>query len=99
MIESMVTSIVHNISDEINGKEPYCATECRVPGRHGRHRCRVRCYSSIPPRNVAWFKKESGAHGEDRLRKILYAQDEKGTSEPLYEKYILKMMGIQKLGD
>ncbi len=33
------------------------------------------------------------------FEKYFMRKMKKGTSEPLYERYILKMMGIQKLGD
>jgi sulfide:quinone oxidoreductase len=33
------------------------------------------------------------------FEKYFIRKMKKGTSEPLYEKYILKMMGIQKLDD
>jgi len=52
----------------------------------------------IPPRNVAWFKKGKWAHmAKIAFEKYFIRKMKKGTSEPLYEKYILKMMGIEKL--
>ncbi len=102
MIESMVTSIVHNISDELNGKEPnttatwsaICLADMGDTG------AAFVAIPQIPPRNVAWFKKGKWVHmAKIAFEKYFMRKMKKGTSEPLYEKYILKMMGIQKLKD
>jgi len=52
----------------------------------------------IPPRNVNWFKKGKWVH----LAKIAYEKYfmrklKKGTSEPIYEKYIMGLLGINRL--
>ena len=52
----------------------------------------------IPPRNVNWFKKGKWVH----LAKIAYEKYflykmKTGSSEPIYEKYVLKALGIQRL--
>lgn len=102
MIESMVTSIVHNISDELAGKEPttgatwnaICLADMGDTG------AAFVAIPQIPPRNVAWFKKGKWVHmAKIAFEKYFMRKMKKGTSEPLYEKYILKMMGIQKLDD
>ena len=102
MIESMVTSIVHNVADELNGKEPttgatwnaICLADMGDTG------AAFVAIPQIPPRNVAWFKKGKWVHmAKIAFEKYFIRKMKKGTSEPLYEKYILKMMGIQKLGD
>jgi len=102
MIESMVTSIVHNIADELNGKEPttgatwnaICLADMGDTG------AAFVAIPQIPPRNVAWFKKGKWVHmAKIAFEKYFIRKMKKGTSEPLYEKYILKMMGIQKLDD
>ena len=52
----------------------------------------------IPPRNVAWFKKGKWVHlAKIAFEKYFIRKMKKGTSEPLYEKHILSMMGIEKL--
>ena len=100
MIESMVTSIVHNIADEINGKEPsttatwnaICLADMGDTG------AAFVALPQIPPRNVAWFKKGKWVHlAKVAFEKYFLRKMKKGTSEPLYEKYILKMLGIEKL--
>jgi len=100
MIESMITSIVHNISDQIAGKEPstgatwnaICLADMGDTG------AAFVAIPQIPPRNVAWFKKGKWVHmAKIAFEKYFIRKMKKGTSEPLYEKHILKMMGIEKL--
>ena len=40
-----------------------------------------------------------GAPGQDRLRKYFLYKMRNGTSEPIYEKYILGLLGIERLKD
>jgi len=100
MIESMVTSLVHNIADEINGTTPsttatwnaICLADMGDTG------AAFVAIPQIPPRNVAWFKKGKWVHlAKIAFEKYFIRKMKKGTSEPLYEKYILKLMGIEKL--
>jgi sulfide:quinone oxidoreductase len=100
MIESMVTSIVHNISGEINGKQPdqgatwnaICLADMGDTG------AAFVAIPQIPPRNVAWMKKGKWVHlAKIAFEKYFIRKMKKGTSEPLYEKYILKLLGIEKL--
>ena len=100
MIESMVTSIVHNIADELNGATPnttatwnaICLADMGDTG------AAFVAIPQIPPRNVAWFKKGKWVHlAKIAFEKYFIRKMKKGTSEPLYEKYILKLLGIEKL--
>jgi sulfide:quinone oxidoreductase len=100
MIESMVTSIVHNIADELAGKTPettatwnaICLADMGDTG------AAFVAIPQIPPRNVAWFKKGKWVHlAKIAFEKYFIRKMKKGTSEPLYEKYILKLLGIEKL--
>jgi sulfide:quinone oxidoreductase len=100
MIESMVTSIVHNIADELKGVEPtttatwnaICLADMGDTG------AAFVAIPQIPPRNVAWFKKGKWVHlAKIAFEKYFIRKMKKGTSEPLYEKYILKLLGIEKL--
>jgi len=100
MIESMVTSIVHNIADELNGVTPnttatwnaICLADMGDTG------AAFVAIPQIPPRNVAWFKKGKWVHlAKIAFEKYFIRKMKKGTSEPLYEKYILKLLGIEKL--
>jgi sulfide:quinone oxidoreductase len=52
----------------------------------------------IPPRNVNWFRKGKWVH----LAKIAYEKYflykmKTGSSEPIYEKFMLKAVGISRL--
>ena len=54
----------------------------------------------IPPRNVNWFKKGKWVHlAKVAFEKYFLRKMKKGTSEPIYEKYILKQLGIERLKD
>ena len=100
MIESMVTSIVHNIANEIKGRQPdqgatwnaICLADMGDTG------AAFVALPQIPPRNVAWMKKGKWVHlAKIAFEKYFLRKMKKGTSEPLYEKYILKLLGIEKL--
>ena len=100
MIESMVTAIVHNIEAELAGREPYrtatwnaiCLADMGDTG------AAFVALPQIPPRNVVWFKKGKWVHlAKIAFEKYFIRKMKKGASEPVYEKYILKMMGIEKL--
>jgi len=100
MIESMVTSIVHNIADELNGspassKATWNAICLADMGDTGAAFVAI---PQIPPRNVAWFKKGKWVHlAKIAFEKYFIRKMKTGTTEPLYEKYILKLLGINKL--
>jgi sulfide:quinone oxidoreductase len=100
MIESMVTAIVHNIANDIKGQAPdtkatwnaICLADMGDTG------AAFVALPQIPPRNVAWFKKGKWVHmAKIAFEKYFIRKMKKGTSEPIYEKYILKMLGIGKL--
>jgi sulfide:quinone oxidoreductase len=100
MIESMVTAIVHNIASELQGREAdtlatwnaICLADMGDTG------AAFVALPQIPPRNVAWFKKGKWVHmAKIAFEKYFIRKMKKGTSEPIYEKYVLKMLGIGKL--
>ena len=100
MIESMVTAMVHNLANDIKGEEPdtkatwnaICLADMGDTG------AAFVALPQIPPRNVAWFKKGKWVHmAKIAFEKYFIRKMKKGTSEPVYEKYILKMLGIGKL--
>jgi sulfide:quinone oxidoreductase len=54
----------------------------------------------IPPRNVNWFKKGKWVHlAKIAFEKYFMRKIKKGTSEPVYEKYVLKALGIVRLAE
>lgn len=100
MIESMVTSAVHNIADELAGKQPHTTgtwnTICLAD--FGDSGAAFVALPQLPPRNVAWFKKGKWVHmAKIAFEKYFIRKMKKGTSEPFYEKSILKMMGITRI--
>jgi len=100
MIESMVTAIVHNIGNELKGLEPdqegtwnaICLADMGNTGA---------AFVAIPqiaPRNVAWFKKGKWVHlAKIGFEKYFLRKMKTGSSEPIYEKYLLKALGINRL--
>ena len=102
MIESMVTAIVHNIDAALEGAEPekvgtwnaICLADFGDTG------AAFVALPQIPPRNVNWFKKGKWVHvAKIGFEKYFIRKMKKGTSEPVYEKYILKALGIERLKD
>ena len=100
MIESMVTAIVHNIAHSLKGEEPetvgtwnaICLADFGDTG------AAFVALPQIPPRNVAWFKKGKWVHmAKIAFEKYFIRKMKKGSSEPIYEKYVLKMLGINRL--
>ena len=100
MIETMVTAIVHNIVDELAGKpvtakgtwNAICLADMGDTG------AAFVAMPQLPPRNVNWFKKGKWVH----LAKIAYekyflSKMKSGNSEPIYEKYILKLVGLVRV--
>lgn len=52
----------------------------------------------IPPRNVNWFKKGNWVHvAKVGFEKYFLYKMKNGTSEPIYEKYLLKALGMERL--
>ena len=100
MIETMVTAIVHNIEADLAGQpaEAKGTWNAICLADMGNTGAAFVALPQIPPRNVNWFKKGKWVH----LAKIAYEKYfmykmKNGTSEPIYEKYIMKMLGIMRL--
>ncbi len=102
MIESMVGAIAHNIADELAGKPAHakgtwnaiCLADMGDTG------AAFVALPQIPPRNVNWFKKGKWVHlAKIAFEKYFMRKIRKGTSEPVYEKYVLKALGIVRLAE
>jgi len=100
MIESMVTAIANNIAAELNGEaadakgtwNAICLADMGDTG------AAFVAIPQIPPRNASWMKKGKWVHfAKIAFEKYFIYKMKKGTSEPIYEKYVLKAMGIEKL--
>lgn len=100
MIESMVTASVNNIVNALNGKAPsYKATWNAVClADFGDNGAAFVAIPQIPPRNVSWFKKGKWVHlAKIGFEKYFMRKMKKGDTEPVYERYVLKMMGVTRL--
>ncbi|MBL0094166.1 MAG: FAD-dependent oxidoreductase [Piscinibacter sp.] len=102
MIETMVTAIAHNIADEIAGKpatakgtwNAICLADMGDTG------AAFVALPQIPPRNVNWFKKGKWVHfAKIAFEKYFMRKMKTGNTEPVYEKYVLKALGIVRLTD
>ncbi len=102
MIETMISAIVHNIADELAGKTPearatwnaICLADMGDTG------AAFVALPQIPPRNVNWFKKGKWVHlAKIAFEKYFMRKMRSGTAEPVYEKYVLKALGIVRLAD
>ena len=100
MIESMVTATVLNIEADLKGNPPdnkatwnaVCLADFGDTGAV------FVALPQIPPRNVNWFAEGKWVHvAKVAFEKYFIRKMKKGTSEPFYEKSILKMLGIEKL--
>jgi sulfide:quinone oxidoreductase len=100
MIESMVTAIVHNIANELKGLQPdrHATWNAICLADMGDTGAAFVALPQIPPRNVAWFKKGKWVHmAKIAFEKYFLRKMKKGSSEPIYEKYILSLLGINRL--
>src|SRR3569832_1567186 len=100
MIESMVTAIVHNIADELAGMPPShtgtWSTICLAD--MGDTGAAIVAIPQLPPRNVTRAKKGKWVHlAKVAFEKYFMRKTKTGNSEPLYEKYVLKALGIKRL--
>jgi len=100
MIEPMVTAIVENIASDIAGEAPHakgtwnaiCLADMGDTG------AAFVALPQIPPRNVSWFKKGKWVHlAKIAFEKYFMHKMKTGNSDPVYEKYVLKALGIEKL--
>ena len=100
MIETMITAIVHNIADELAGKpvntkatwNAICLADMGDTG------AAFVALPQIPPRNVNWFKKGKWVHlAKIAFEKYFIRKMKTGNSEPVYEKYVLRLLGIMRL--
>jgi sulfide:quinone oxidoreductase len=100
MIETMVTAIIRNIEEDLQGKQPsnkgtwnaICLADMGDSG------AAFVAMPQMPPRNVNWFKKGYWVHlSKIAFEKYFLRKMKKGTSEPIYEKYVLRALGIKRL--
>ncbi len=102
MIESMVTATAHNIRLALDGQEPtekatwnaICLADFGDTG------AAFVALPQIPPRNTNWFKEGKWVHfAKVGFEKYFMRKMKTGNTEPGYEKFLLKTLGITKLKD
>jgi sulfide:quinone oxidoreductase len=100
MIESMVTAIVHNIVDDVAGRpvshkatwNAICLADLGDSG------VAFVALPQIPPRNITWAKQGKWVHlAKIAFEKYFMSKMRSGNTEPVYEKYVLKALGILRL--
>jgi len=102
MIESMVTATAHNIANLLSGAEPdrEATWNAICLADFGDSGAAFVALPQIPPRNVNWFSTGWWVHAAKiAFEKYFMHKVRAGTSEPIYEKYVLKALGITKLKD
>ncbi|MEE4203340.1 MAG: FAD/NAD(P)-binding oxidoreductase [Halieaceae bacterium] len=100
MIETMVTALVHNIARDIRREDPeasgtwnaICLADMGDTG------AAFVALPQIPPRNVTWAKMGKWVHlAKIGFEKYFMSKMRSGNTEPVYEKYVLKLLGIERL--
>ncbi len=102
MIEGMVTAICHNIESDIAGQPPAAQaswnTICLAD--MGDTGVAFVALPQIPPRNLTWAKKGKWVHlAKIAFEKYFLRNMKAGKAEPIYQKYMLKALGITRLRD
>ena len=100
MIESMVTTIVRNIQAELKGEAPdyegtwnaVCLADMGDTG------AAFVALPQIPPRNVTWARVGKWVHlAKIAFEKYYLRKMRTGNTDPIYEKYVMKALGIERL--
>ncbi|AVP97956.1 pyridine nucleotide-disulfide oxidoreductase [Ahniella affigens] len=100
MIESMVTAIVENIKADMAGREAHAKATWNAIclADMGDTGAAFVALPQIPPRNVTWAKVGKWVHlAKVAFEKYFLAKMRSGNTEPIYEKYVLKALGIERL--
>ena len=100
MIESMVTAAAHNIRALVEGKEPVAeATRNAVClADFGDRGVAFVAEPQLPPRNVNWALEGRWVHiAKIAFEKYFLHKVRHGLSMPAYERFVLRLMGIEKL--
>lgn len=99
MIESMVTAVAHNIQAELAGRpataeatwNAICLADMGDTG------AAFVALPQMPPRNVTWAKVGKWVHvAKIAFEKYFLMKIKSGNTEPIYEKYVLKLLGIMR---
>jgi sulfide:quinone oxidoreductase len=102
MIEAMVAATAHNISNDIKGNTPetvatwnaFCLADMGDTG------AAFIAVPQIPPRNITWAKKGKWVHwSKVAFEKYFIYNMKRGSTDPLFQKLALKVMGLNRLKD
>jgi len=101
MIESMVTALVHNIKDQIDGKpavEEMGTWNAVCLADMGDRGAGFVALPQFKPRRVDWFGEGAWVHwAKIAFEKYFIAKMKAGVSEPFFEKLLFQMLGIARL--
>lgn len=100
MIESMVTATARNIRAALEGHTPdnRATWNAICLADFGDKGAAFVALPQIPPRNVTWFRQGKWVHwAKVAFEKYFLLKMKRGSTEPVYEKYVLKLLGIGKL--
>lgn len=100
MIESMATAAATNIRAAIDGKEPHAEATWNAIclADMGNTGIAFVAIPEIPPRNVNWMAEGKWVHAAKiAFEKYFLLKVRHGMTEPVYEKYVLKAMGLERL--
>jgi sulfide:quinone oxidoreductase len=99
MIECMVNVVVQNIGDELAQREASATADCHAVclmdmGANG---IALAALPQMPPRELDWLRQGRWVHlAKVAFEKYFIRKIKNGTSEQIYDRYVLKMMGISK---
>jgi len=100
MIETMITAIVRNIAADLAGQpataqgswNAICLADMGHTG------AAFVALPQIPPRNVNWIRKGRWVHwAKIAFEKYFIYKMKRGKSEPVYERFMLKALGVRRL--
>ncbi len=100
MIESMVSAIVANIASELRGEAPHARPTLNAIclADAGDDGIAFVALPELPPRNVTWAKKGKWVHlAKVAFEKYFLHKVRSGNTDPVYERYVLKALGIERL--
>jgi sulfide:quinone oxidoreductase len=100
MIESMVTAIVQNVAAELKGETPaaHATLNAICLADAGDEGLAFVAVPELPPRNITWAKKGKWVHyAKVAFERYFLHKIRSGNTDPVYERYILKALGIERL--
>lgn len=100
MIESMVSALCENIASEIQGKPATAQATLNAIclADFGNTGAAFIALPQLPPRNTTWAKVGKWVHvAKIAFEKYFLRKVRTGNTDPVYEKYVLKALGIETL--